>query len=55
MAQARARTPRGPARIALLSAAVALALTGTALAQAVRGTLLGNVTDTQGARFPASP
>jgi hypothetical protein len=39
-------------RIALVTAAVALALSGTALAQAVRGTLLGNVNDTQGAAVP---
>ena len=52
MAQhARAGT-RGPVRIVLLTAAVALVLSGTALAQAVRGTLLGNVTDTQGAPVP---
>jgi hypothetical protein len=36
-------------RIALVTAAVALALSGTALAQAVRGTLLGNVTIRRGA------
>ena len=48
---ARAGT-RGPVRIALLTAAVALALSGAAMAQAVRGTLLGNVVDTQGAPVP---
>jgi hypothetical protein len=42
----------GPVRIALLAATVALALSGLASAQAVRGTLLGNVTDTQGAPVP---
>jgi hypothetical protein len=41
-----------PVRIALVAAAVALALSGTALAQAVRGTLLGNVNDPQGAAVP---
>jgi hypothetical protein len=41
-----------PVRIALVTAAVALALSGTALAQAVRGTLLGNVNDQQGAAVP---
>lgn len=41
-----------PARIALLTVAVALALSGLASAQAVRGTLLGTVTDTQGAPVP---
>jgi hypothetical protein len=41
-----------PVRIALVTAAVALALSGTALAQAVRGTLLGNVNDPQGAAVP---
>jgi hypothetical protein len=40
------------ARIALVTAAVALALSGTAMAQAVRGTLLGTVNDTQGAPIP---
>jgi hypothetical protein len=40
------------ARIALVTAAVALALSGTALAQAVRGTLLGTVNDTQAAPIP---
>ncbi len=52
MAQRTCARPRGLTRIALLSAAVVLALSGTALAQAVRGTLLGNVTDTQGAPVP---
>ena len=52
MAQhARAGT-RGPARIVLFTLAVALALSGLASAQAVRGTLLGNVNDTQGAAVP---
>jgi hypothetical protein len=41
-----------PARIAVVTAAVALALSGTALAQAVRGTLLGDVTDVQGGAVP---
>ena len=41
-----------PVRIAFVTVAVALALSGTALAQAVRGTLLGNVTDTQGGAVP---
>jgi hypothetical protein len=39
-------------RIAVVTAGFAVALSGTALAQAVRGTLLGNVTDTQGAAVP---
>ena len=42
----------GRAGVALLSAALAFALPGSALAQAVRGTLLGNVVDTQGATMP---
>ena len=46
------RAGASPVRIALVTAAFAVALSGTALAQAVRGTLLGNVTDTQGAAVP---
>jgi hypothetical protein len=45
---------RGPARIVLLTLAVALAFSGLASAQAVRGTLLGNVNDTQGAAVPGA-
>lgn len=52
MTQRTCAHPRGLTRLALLTAAVVLAFTGTALAQAVRGTLLGNVTDTQGAPVP---
>jgi hypothetical protein len=52
MVQRTCARPCGLARIAGLSAAVVLALSGTALAQAVRGTLLGNVNDTQGAPVP---
>jgi len=52
MAQDTRAGTRGPVRIALFAAAFVLALSGTALAQAVRGTLLGNVTDTQGAPVP---
>ena len=52
MAQRTHAGPRGLTRIALLTAAIVLALSGTALAQAVRGTLLGNVNDTQGAPVP---
>jgi hypothetical protein len=40
------------ARIALVAAMALSTLSGTSLAQAVRGTLLGNVTDTQGAAIP---
>ena len=47
-------TQRTFARIALLAALAHAALSGTALAQAVRGTLLGNVTDTQGAAIPGA-
>jgi hypothetical protein len=52
MAHRTCARPRGLARIALVTAAAVVALSGTALAQAVRGTLLGNVTDTQGAAVP---
>ena len=52
MAQTARTGGPGPGRIALMTLAVALALTGTALAQAVRGTLLGNVTDAQAAPVP---
>ena len=41
-----------PTRLALLSAAVILALSGTALAQAGRGTLQGDVKDPQGGPSP---
>ena len=39
-------------RIALVAAMAHAALSGTSVAQAVRGTLLGNVVDTQGAAIP---
>jgi len=52
MAQSTRAGTRGPVRIAFFTLAVALALSGLASAQAVRGTLLGNVTDTQGAPVP---
>jgi hypothetical protein len=52
MAQLAPTGVRGPARIAALTLAVAVALAGSAMAQAVRGTLLGNVNDTQGAAVP---
>ena len=44
--------PRGLARAALLAAAALLALSGPVQAQAVRGTMLGNIVDTQGAAVP---
>jgi hypothetical protein len=52
MAQHTRAGTLGPVRVAVLTAAVALALAGTAMAQAVRGTLLGNVNDSQGAPIP---
>ena len=52
MAQLARAGTRGPVRIALLTLAVALAVSGLASAQAIRGTLLGTVTDTQGAAVP---
>jgi hypothetical protein len=52
MAQLARAGTRGPVRIALLTLAVALVLSGLASAQAIRGTLLGTVTDTQGAAVP---
>ena len=44
--------PRGLSRAALMAAAALLALSGSVQAQAVRGTLLGNIVDTQGAAVP---
>jgi hypothetical protein len=52
MAQSTRAGTRGPVRTVFFTLAVALALSGLASAQAVRGTLLGNVTDTQGAAVP---
>ncbi len=43
---------RAAARLALVAAALLTALAGSAFAQAVRGTLLGNVTDSSGAPMP---
>jgi outer membrane receptor protein involved in Fe transport len=52
MAQLARAGSRGPARIVFFTLAVALALSGLASAQAIRGTLLGTVTDAQGATVP---
>ena len=49
---AKPMAPRGLARAALAAAAALVALTGSARAQAVRGTLLGNINDAQGAPVP---
>jgi hypothetical protein len=46
------RRPSGLARVALITAGLVLVLSGSALAQAVRGTLLGNINDAQGAAIP---
>jgi hypothetical protein len=43
---------RGPVRIVVFCLALVLALSGVVSAQAVRGTLLGNITDTSGAAVP---
>jgi len=52
MTQSTRAGVRGPVRIVIFTLAVALALSGLASAQAVRGTMLGNVNDTQGAAVP---
>jgi len=46
--------PFGPGRIVLSTLAFAVALSGMAMAQAVRGTLLGNIVDAQGAPVPGA-
>jgi hypothetical protein len=55
MAQPTCARPGKLTRLVLLSAGVILAISGTTLARAARGTLVGDVSDAQGAAVPGVP